>query len=337
MNVVEGVGFRGRRRRDGGLSLSLLVTLGRGMEARAQTLETFGQPGAMELRAEFAWAGEDVLEFLMVSSDGGSEVFCWRGSLLLASVMQGDWRGSVRLLSETEGEDAAGGDVHIELQWPSADSDGGAGPLPGGALGETGHAQVDSEAGKALREYASKLSELVAEQHAARQDDWSEFRAWEASLVQEVLEGRCRKAEEPEQLRKLEARLEGELRAERRRRIGLEAQLTVAEQRQKEGAGARQSSQRVAQELREVNRQLEMAWEGEAEALVGEERAMAGMQRVELSAETRYAGNEYQLQTRQAEVLGVAWELSDELQAELDAYRSEQLRLQSRAYPNWPG
>ena len=86
--------------------------------------------------------------------------------------------------------------------------------------------------GGSLQRYAVRLSEVVMQQHAARRKDWGNWQVKEEELNDEIRSLR-REAQSEQQERDQamgrEVILEQELRAERRRRIDLEAQVTLAD------------------------------------------------------------------------------------------------------------
>lgn len=86
--------------------------------------------------------------------------------------------------------------------------------------------------GGSLQRYAVRLSEVVMQQHAARKKDWTSWQAKEDELNDEIRSLRHEmhaEQQERDQAMGREVLLEQELRAERRRRIDLEAQVTLAD------------------------------------------------------------------------------------------------------------
>eukprot|EP00930_Biecheleria_cincta_P046767 TRINITY_DN32302_c0_g1_i1.p1 TRINITY_DN32302_c0_g1~~TRINITY_DN32302_c0_g1_i1.p1 ORF type:complete len:163 (-),score=44.85 TRINITY_DN32302_c0_g1_i1:281-769(-) len=84
--------------------------------------------------------------------------------------------------------------------------------------------------GSSLKRYAMRLSEVVMQQHAARRQDWSNFQATEQLLSEQVQSLRQKfesELKERDEAVGREVIMEQELRAERRRRIELEAKITL--------------------------------------------------------------------------------------------------------------
>lgn len=213
---------------------------------------------------------------------------------------------------------------------------------PAGKEPQEGRSPLNLEGGS-LQRYALRLSEVVMQQHAARRKDWAAWQAKEEELCDEIRDlGEQLRAEQQEhdQVMGRETILEQELRAERRRRIDLEAQLTLADTWKAEA----QAADRAAR-LANSNSALAAKTESEAarewkrqaaEARKAEAKASAGQQRAELAAqnarkelhrhleerEQHFQQRVQQARASEAEVLAEAWRMSGELRSELDAVRS---------------
>ncbi|CAE7364527.1 kz [Symbiodinium natans] len=190
------------------------------------------------------------------------------------------------------------------------------------------------------------MSEVVMQQHAARRKDWAAWQVKEEELCDEIrdLNGQLQaEQQERDQAMGRETILEQELRAERRRRIDLEAQLTLSDTWKAEAAAADRAAR-----LATSNSALASAAESEAarewkrqaaEARRGEAQARAGQHREELAYSTlhrqfeereaqywaQYQQRVQQARASEAEVLAEAWQMSGELRSELDAVRERDL------------
>ena len=184
------------------------------------------------------------------------------------------------------------------------------------------------------------------QQHAARRKDWAAWQVKEEELCDEIrdLNGQLQaEQQERDQAMGRETILEQELRAERRRRIDLEAQLTLSDTWKAEAAAADRAAR-----LATSNSALASAAESEAarewkrqaaEARRGEAQARAGQHREELAYSTlhrqfeereaqywaQYQQRVQQARASEAEVLAEAWQMSGELRSELDAVRERDL------------
>ncbi|CAK9039971.1 Pentatricopeptide repeat-containing protein [Durusdinium trenchii] len=197
--------------------------------------------------------------------------------------------------------------------------------------------------GGSLQRYAVRLSEVVMQQHAARKKDWTSWQAKEDELNDEIRSLRHEmhaEQQERDQAMGREVLLEQELRAERRRRIDLEAQVTLADSWKAEAAAAdraaRMSSSNAAlaasaesEAAREWKRQAAEARRGEAKAMAGQHRAELAAQQARKELNSHLEEREQQFSQRvkmarasEAEVLAEAWRMSGELRSELDAVRS---------------
>lgn len=165
----------------------------------------------------------------------------------------------------------------------------------------------------AMALHIRQLSEIIERQQAARRQDWAEFRTREASLVAEVRELRAR-------LESGACAFEEAGRAEEQalREARSQEQLPHARQHA-EDARAMQGSLLASAELRELQRQANQARRGEDQALRLQFRTEEKMESLERELRRRQAECELQAQSREAEVLGGAWQLSGELRSELEA------------------
>mmetsp|Transcript_17331 Transcript_17331/g.49295 ORF Transcript_17331/g.49295 Transcript_17331/m.49295 type:complete len:284 (+) Transcript_17331:165-1016(+) len=188
-----------------------------------------------------------------------------------------------------------------------------------------------------IREYAVRLSELVIKQHQARREDWAEWRAREAVLLEEAQGDSGALAEERDHFRKVQAGLRTELNMERRRRIDTEARLTAAEHwyadalstdrvARAESAQSALVYEGEAAEVREWRRRADLFHRREEQALLGEQRAQESTARARQDlvrqmrdAEHRLADSERRAKSSEAEVLSTAYRISGELRHELDA------------------
>eukprot|EP00435_Cladocopium_sp_Y103_P042632 s2293_g11.t2 len=197
--------------------------------------------------------------------------------------------------------------------------------------------------GPSLQRYAVRLSEVVMQQHAARKKDWKNWQGKEEELNDEIRELRRQVATEQQERDQAVGReviLEQELRAERRRRIDMEAQVTLADSWKAEAAAAdraaRMSSSNAAlaasaesEAAREWKRQAAEARRAEAKAMAGQQRAELAAQQARKDLNSHLEEREQQFSQRvqmarasEAEVLAEAWRMSGELRSELDAVRS---------------
>merc|ERR1719507_103612 len=126
----------------------------------------------------------------------------------------------------------------------------------------------------ALKQYATRLSEVVVRQHAARREDWAEWRAREASLLAELrcLQRNAQNLSEQEVLQRAHgAKLDQELSVERRKRIDAEARLTAAEIWRTEAVTADQAARSTcshAAVLRDKEAEVAREWKQQAEAAI---------------------------------------------------------------------
>lgn len=191
-----------------------------------------------------------------------------------------------------------------------------------------------------LREYALQLSEVIVQQHQARQKELAQWQAEREGLLEEVADQQHSLAlvrEEQAESCRAEVKLEQELKAERRRRIDVEARLLSAELWRNEAHAADRAARAVqsrmsaaagaeAEEAREWKRRAEALKRREEQLLKGEaqaqQRAREAQQELQShlrEAERRMAEHEVRLRTSEAEVLSEGWKMSGELRAELDA------------------
>ena len=186
-------------------------------------------------------------------------------------------------------------------------------------------------------------SEVVMQQHAARRKDWAAWQVKEEELCDEIRELSSQvqaEQQERDQAVGRETILEQELRAERRRRIDLEAQITLADTWKAEAAAADRAARLAnsnsalaaateSEAAREWKRQAAEARRAEAKASAAQHRAELAAQNARKELNRHLEEREQQFQQRvqqarasEAEVLAEAWRMSGELRSELDAVRT---------------
>eukprot|EP00931_Biecheleriopsis_adriatica_P066282 TRINITY_DN40679_c0_g1_i1.p1 TRINITY_DN40679_c0_g1~~TRINITY_DN40679_c0_g1_i1.p1 ORF type:complete len:263 (+),score=67.21 TRINITY_DN40679_c0_g1_i1:175-963(+) len=185
-----------------------------------------------------------------------------------------------------------------------------------------------------LRRYATRLSEVVMQQHTARRKDWAAWHAREEKLAEEVRDLRQEVFSEQqarEEALGREAILEQELRAERRRRIDLEAKVTLADTWKTEALAADRAAK-----ITSANAALQASVESEAarewkrqaiEYRQAEAKCAAKQHQAEVAAQqarqalTRHVDEQKEkdqtIKLQESEVLTEAWRVSGELRSEL--------------------
>eukprot|EP00929_Paragymnodinium_shiwhaense_P102751 TRINITY_DN65977_c0_g1_i1.p1 TRINITY_DN65977_c0_g1~~TRINITY_DN65977_c0_g1_i1.p1 ORF type:complete len:404 (-),score=116.33 TRINITY_DN65977_c0_g1_i1:831-2042(-) len=310
---------------------------------------------------------EALVEFesLQVTLDG-QELSIGFAELNLQGVSDGDWHGDIPLRSK----DRAVGMLNVGVEWLSAaaqmprplgavNSQGypGAPSVSGGSVsprvpaagdsGGGGLAQADLAArlatidGEQLNRYAVRLSEVVMQLHASRREDWSEWRARENALLEEVVSLQ-RLANDRQKLSVEEVRIEEELRRERRKRIDAETKLTLQDRYRQEAVEADRlargnttqaaiSYEAEANECRVFRRQAGKALQAEQRAvamarLAEEQAGQVQEELVRQLHEVHWRAKQSETRTHAAEAaaLGEAWRCAGELRGEMQAWETHQ-------------
>mmetsp|Transcript_21794 Transcript_21794/g.49619 ORF Transcript_21794/g.49619 Transcript_21794/m.49619 type:complete len:330 (-) Transcript_21794:3-992(-) len=209
-----------------------------------------------------------------------------------------------------------------------------------------------------LQQYAARLAEVVSRQQLARREDMLTWRDREQALISEVAaaEREARRAcEERDRYRIVEVRMAEELKAERRGRIRLEAQLVGSDRWRAEAEACDRATRAArgqvafaheaeAAEAREWKLAVHRAREGEARALTMERserdavlRARQELIKSQRAMERGAAETELRAEAGEAQALSAAWRLTGELRSELDDLRGASARLKAETVPSAGG